>query len=166
LEAECLIADPAAAEKLAALRRFNFLRWAAPIHTGGPEAAVRVAGPLLNELFRACDAAWESRGAVPPAPGVTQVPLPLQLYVSQAETLVVLLAALGFAGASKTDPRWLKLMWPSFGASLQLELVEADGGTPFLRFLEDGEVIVPGLGRDIVPYDLVRERFAPFSEGL
>lgn len=142
----------AVAEKCSALKRFLFLQWVAPIHAGGPGAAAHVAGPLLHELFRACDSAADD-------PANSDRPVPLILYISQAEALAVTLAALGMTCTDRASARWEKLTWPGFGSSLEVVLLKDDSGEMFIQLLHDGEVYVPGLGRDIVPYDLVRNRF-------
>merc|ERR1719162_1091198 len=111
-------------EKVSALKRFQFSRWVAPIHVGGAEAAVRVVGPLLDELFRACEAAADD-------PAEPDEPVPLMLYVLNAEALMCALASLGLAGADRTSTRWEKLTWPKFGSSLELVLVKDNCGDLF-----------------------------------
>lgn len=140
-------------EKISALKRFRFMRWAAPLHAGGPETAALVVGPLLSELFRAFDEALE-------APAEADVVAPMSLYFSDGPALAALLTSFGLGGAERTSPRWEKLAWPDFASSFELVLIEADGGDPFLQIIHDGEVFVPGLGRDLLSYDLIRERFA------
>lgn len=159
LEAEGLV-EPlgrAMTEKVSALSRFRFLRWVAPIHAGGSEAAKLVVGPLLQELFRACDRAGES-------PAEPDRPVPLVIYVSHAEAIATTLASLGMVGADRTSARWEKLTWPSFGSSLEIALVTDEAGELFLQLIHDGEVYVPGLGRDIIPYALVKERFPALND--
>lgn len=154
LEAQGLVEPlgPAMQEKVSALKRFQFSRWVSPIHAGGAEAAVRVVGPLLDELFRACEAAADD-------PAEPDVPVPLMLYMLHAEPLMCALASLGLAGAERTSTRWDKLTWPKFGSSLEVVLVKDKEDELFLQLIQDGDVYVPGLGRDILPYAMIRVRF-------
>jgi len=135
-------------ESVAALRRFQFLRWAGPIHSGGTEAAALVVGPFLSELFRECDDALEQ-------PADVGSVAPVMLYVTHAEALASLQAAFGLTGAQK-PAEWNELSWPRFGASLELVLVEAEGGELFFQMVDSGGLI----SRDLVPYDLLRKRFS------
>lgn len=139
-------------EKVDALKRFQFMRWAAPLHAGGPEAASEVVGPLLQELFRACEAAGES-------PAAADEPVPLIVYVSHAPALAALLTSFGLTSGGTGSSVGKSQTWPSFGSSLELILLHDGQGELFLQFIHDGEVYVPGLGRDILPYDSVRQRF-------
>lgn len=143
------------AEQVDAVRRLNFLRWAAPIQAGGPEAAGAVIGPLLREIFRACDSAIEAGPDTPE----------LVIYSTQADALTALIGALGLATAGAGDTELLRSLatWPDFEASLELELVQ-DAGEPFIRLLHNGRAVVPGMGRDIVPYSQVRARFEKVVE--
>lgn len=139
-------------EKVDALKHFQFMRWAAPLHAGGPEAAAEVVGPLLQELFRACEAAGESPAAV-------DEPVPLIVYVSHAPALAALLTSFGLTGGETASSIGKSQTWPSFGSSLELVLLHDDQGELFLQFVHDGVVYVPGLGRDVLPYESVRQRF-------
>jgi hypothetical protein len=139
---------PAVTEKLSSLRCLRFQHWAEPLHRAGIEAISVVIGPFISELFFAFDSAIES------PPDLDRC-APLLVYVSQADAIASLLAAFELSGAERTNPSWGQHRWPRFGASLEMVLVEADGGELFLHFAHDGEFFVHAL-----PFELVRERFA------
>lgn len=151
LEAEGLLEHlgPEIVDKVSALRHFRLSRWAAPLHAGGPEAAATVVGPLLGELFRAFDYVAEDSED----PGV---PAPTTLYVLSPDTVAALVASFAYARA---DPSLReKLTWPSFGSSMEVLLVQK-GGEPFLQIRHGGEDDTALSESDLLPYNLVRERF-------
>jgi len=143
--------DPALSAKIDAVKRFNYLRWASPLHAHGPEAAVEVIGPLIRDLLQLCDDAIEKKDGAPT----------LAAYVSQADTLVTLLATLGLAGdLGAIGDRAISASgcsWPEFGANLEIALLE-DNDEPFVQFKYDGVPLATRLGRDILPFDIVKSR--------
>lgn len=113
-------------EDAALVGRLNCMRWAAPLRGGGVEAVRAVVGPLICELLRACDA------AVADAVDGGSTDVATVVYLSQADALVALRAALGGGGADAAA-----MEWPNFGASLELSLELVDG-VHILRLAGDG----------------------------
>jgi hypothetical protein len=144
--------EPLWQETVAALKHFHFLRYVTPLRASGPEGAALVIGPLLQELFRACDASLDMSEDL-------DEPVPMILYMSQAEAIAALSAALRMTSAECSNTQWEELTWPRFGASMELILVKNAVGDLFLQLLHDGDEYVPGLGRYLIPYEKLRDRF-------
>jgi len=158
--------------QLDALRRFAFFRWTAPLSTAANDPnmvpnAEAVIGPMLRALLQECDKAWDDRANIgSSSPGIStemnRSSNELVIYNSQAGVLVSLLAVLGnLAHVSDSAPASLSFgspdgpLWPDFGASLELALVQVDG-EPFLRCSSDGISLIPGM--ELISYRLIREK--------
>ncbi|CAE8709097.1 unnamed protein product [Polarella glacialis] len=136
--------SPPMAEKAAAVKRLNFLHWTAPLQATGTEAAYAIIGPLLRELFRACEATIEGetkesdanfRGGSNPS---------MIIYSAEASSLAMLEGSFSLA-MEAFEP---EQTWPALASSLEVQLLEVDG-RHCLHFLRNGQAVMPG----VVPYE-------------
>lgn len=157
LEGSGMPLELAACKAATELKRFNFLRWAAPLEAAGLEASIPIVGPLLRTLIAACDSALGGEASASSASLLEGQPGALAVYVAQADALVSLLGALGLTGTGDQALQACSWYWPRFGSSVEMFLVR-DHGEVFLQFAGDG---VPALTEDAAtrfPYASFRQR--------
>lgn len=153
LEGSGIALGPGTDEAAAAIKQFNFLRWAAPLEAAGMEASIRTVQPLLRDVLAACDASLLT------APPSGEHSGALVVYLTQADALAAMLGVLGFAGTYPLDSRGhRRWQWPTFGSSLQIELLRSDGDT-YVKFSASGLPVFHDQGSaPIFPYSPFRSR--------
>lgn len=142
---------PQLREQVSAVKRLNWLRWAGPLGAFDAQTAGVVIGPLLRAILRECD----NEVGSDPQPGAP-VQATTVLYSAQANTLVALLAALGFESSPGANAA--QHQWPDFGASIEINLMRGKGDDTVSVSYRDSMAGEPSV--KLVPYSKLRSQYA------